>query len=322
MAAVRRLRLRAGVSPRSAAASETSVPERRPGSRKARPRPTFVLGTGAQKAGTTWLSNYLNSSPHYDSGYRKEYHLFDALDLPSEAWITRRMVTRATTALEAIRNGEQADPRALHTAAMYADPELYFDYFAGLAQRRGPVRATGDLTPDYAMLSAERMRDIAARFDRRGLRTVAVFLMRDPVERIYSHIRMKTHRKPERFPEGSDAELLHRHGDNPYWLRTQYHQTLDALQAAFTPEQVHIGLFENLFHDDSQSRAVASLVRLPFREPRLDTPRNSSPRADDGLPEDVARLVAEHYADTYRGVAERMPQLDIARWWPHARHVL
>ena len=38
----------------------------------------FILGLGAQKAGTSWLYNYFNSRDDFFSGFMKEYHIFDA----------------------------------------------------------------------------------------------------------------------------------------------------------------------------------------------------------------------------------------------------
>ena len=56
------------------------------GAATTRRQPTFVLGVGAQRGGTTWLSRFLNHSPQFERGYRKEYHVFDALDLAREDW--------------------------------------------------------------------------------------------------------------------------------------------------------------------------------------------------------------------------------------------
>lgn len=288
----------------------------------ASPRRTFVLGTGAQKAGTTWLSRYLDSSPEYDSGYRKEYHVFDSIDLPSEAWMRARVVRLARESVEAVEQGRQADAEVLHRLAMVADPAFYYDYFAGLTQRGDGVHATGDITPDYAMLSAERMTDIRDELAARGVHTVAVFLMRDPVERIWSHIRMKAHRRPAQFDTTLDQVLVREHAEHAYACRTRYEQTLDTLGRVFAPEDVHVGLYETLFADQQQARTIARLVGIDPPRPRLGQKRNASPRPDGGLPEEVTRPVAEHFAETYREVARRRPDLDVARWWPHSRHVL
>ncbi len=59
---------------------------------KDKPGPkTFLLGVGAQKAGTTWLHRYLADSQQVVRGYRKEYHVFDSSDLADEPWRERNL---------------------------------------------------------------------------------------------------------------------------------------------------------------------------------------------------------------------------------------
>jgi hypothetical protein len=285
-------------------------------------RPTFVLGVGAQKAGTTWLANHLKSSPEFENGFRKEYHVFDALDLATEDWMRRRITRLARESVEAFAQHEQADARVLHRLAMVVDLNLYYEYFASLVRRPDAVRATGDLTPDYAMLSADRMASIRQAFRRRGLRTAAVFLMRDPVDRVWSQIRMKAHRHPQWYDRSPEDELLAEHADPRYVRRTRYEETLAALDATFAADDVHVGLYETLFADATQAHAICRTVGITPHDPDLDEARNASPRAVDVLPEHVARPVAEFYADTYRAVARLRPDLDVERHWPHARWVL
>jgi hypothetical protein len=112
---------------------------------------TFALGLGCQKGGTSWLHDYLAASPQCDPGFRKEYHVFDGLDLASEAWMRRRVVTRATKAVDALDRGVAADADALRQASFYADPETYFDYFTSprrtpCCPRRGSV-SSGRASP-------------------------------------------------------------------------------------------------------------------------------------------------------------------------------
>ena len=44
-----------------------------------RSQKTFVLGVGAQKAGTSWLHHQLASRADTDFGFLKEYHVFDVI---------------------------------------------------------------------------------------------------------------------------------------------------------------------------------------------------------------------------------------------------
>jgi hypothetical protein len=283
---------------------------------------TFVLGVGAQKAGTTWLYAYLRQSPEFRHGFRKEYHVFDSLDVPSEQWMRDRILRMADDELQKARKGEPADAEQLHRAAMYADPKFYYDYFAGLLATSPRARAVGDVTPDYAFIPRERYADIKEQFRRRRVRTVAVFLMRDPVDRIYSHIRMRKGRQPDRFPEPAEELLARTHTGENYQLRTRYHQTIENVDAVFGPDEVHYGFYEELFSVD-EVRRITDLVGIPFHAPDFDERRNASKaERKDELPESLVAEVAQNLADTYRGVAARFPDKDLTEIWPSARHVL
>ena len=71
---------------------------------------TFLLGVGAMKAGTTWLHDYLAASPQCEPGVRKEYHVFDSLDLEHEPYLLGRVVEKARGSLEHVAHGRPTDP--------------------------------------------------------------------------------------------------------------------------------------------------------------------------------------------------------------------
>lgn len=280
---------------------------------------TFVLGMGAQKAGTTWLSDYLRSSDEFERGYRKEYHVLDTVDLPEAGRrMRRRNLRMARGSLDAFEAGRPADADVLHRMAMCADLTYYYDYFVGLL-RRPKIRATGDLTPEHALLSPSRLASVRDEFAARGVHTVAVFLMRDPVERIWSHIRMRADRTPEVFDHPLETEMLENHHAANYSATSRYETTLDALDAAFDPRHVHLGLYEDLFHSGDQARSICDLLAIEAPEPRLGQRRNAASQPSHGLSVETRRTVAQHFASTYSAVSQRCPELDIERWWPHAQ---
>ena len=96
---------------------------------------TFLLGVGAMKAGTTWLHDYLAASPQCQPGVRKEYHVFDSLDLAKEPYLLHRVVAKAHASLDEVAQARPTDPTYLVQAAMIADEELYYDYFTALFAR-------------------------------------------------------------------------------------------------------------------------------------------------------------------------------------------
>lgn len=284
------------------------------------PRPTFLLGVGAQKGGTTWLHDHLAASPQCVAGYRKEYHVFDALDLASERWMHDRITLRARREGRRAVDGEPVDAHGLHRAAMLYDPELYVDYFLGLLSRDPAYRLTLDMTPAYGLLSAQRLAWIRDQFGARGVRTVSVFLMRDPVDRIWSHLRMEQSRRPERLSQDSAVHVRELFAEPTYAVRTRYDETLRALDQAFGPDEVHVGFYEQLFTHE-QVEAVTRLVGIEGHEPQFDVRVNASPEAAEQLPLDTVRAVARYYRDVYVAVAARFPDLDLAALWPSARYL-
>ena len=217
----------------------------------------------------------MRRSPQFERGYRKEYHVFDSRDLPSEEWMRDRILGMADDELQKARRGEPADPVQLHRASMYVDPEFYFDYFAGLLRSRPRIRLTADVTPDYAMLSVDRMLNIKSSFEARRVRTVAAFLMRDPVERVWSQIRMQQGRDPNRFPAPAE-EMVARLYDEPiYDMRTRYDKTIATVDSVFAEDEVYYGFYETLFSDE-EVRKICELTGIRFRPPNFDRMANVS----------------------------------------------
>lgn len=259
---------------------------------------TFLLGVGCQKGGTAWLHRYLEESPQVDPGFRKEYHVWDALDLASGR-LARERIER------------QGGPRA----EFVRDPAAYFDYFAGLLG--GPVRLTADITPAYAELSAERLASIRDGFRARAVRPVAAFLLRDPVERVWSAARMDMQRLGDDAPEPAETRISHMYHHPMYAARTRYDETMTRLEAAFGREDVFYGFYERLFTEQTL-RPLCDFLGIDFHEPDVERQVNVSPK-DSALPEEVVRTIAQYFAPVYDAVQARFPDLELDEVWPSAR---
>jgi hypothetical protein len=278
----------------------------------------FALGLGCQKGGTSWLHAYLASSPVCDPGFRKEYHVFDGLDLSSEAWMRRRVMVRASSAVAALQAGRPAKAEALMQAAFYADPATYFDYFTSLLARPG-VSLTCDITPSYALLPASRLASIRDGFAERGVATVPIFLLRDPVERIWSMVRMNQQRRPDDFPGSTEEWVRRLYAQDDHALRTRYDLTLAALSEAFPDDEPWFAFYERLFDRD----VVADLctrLGIAFHEPDFGQVVNASPKGSP-LPDALVAEMAAHFRCVYDAVATRFPDVDLEELWPSARHL-
>ncbi len=278
---------------------------------------TFLLGVGCQKGGTTWLSNYLQSHPNTDMGIRKEYHVFDAVHLPScrkfmdaETKCGRRMLEWFWKV--------KTHPGQNTLLDFYADVESYYDYFEFLAGRESSVRLVGDITPSYAGLSAEVFASIRRSLEDRGFTVRVVFLMRDPVERIWSAAHMRS-RRVNGTMVSSVEKILNTFRHRDYTIRTRYDETIRNLEAAFSPDQVHFAFYENFITGEEVQR-LAEFLNLPYVEPDTLVRCNASPKKGH-LPDYVRRHVAEFYRPVYEFCAAKFGDEIIDRLWPGYRFV-
>jgi len=265
---------------------------------------TFLLGVGAQKAGTSWLHDQLHRRRDADFGFLKEYHVFDALEL--EHFSSFRP-----------QNPSPLQWRTWRRARMIRRPERYFSYFASRL-KPSHIRLTGDITPSYAGLSAKSFQQIRSAFTQHGVTTRAVFIMRDPVERFLSQQRMQLRKRGSLTPEQEIEHLdkasikLHKRVSP----RSDYAATLDALRAGLAESEVFIGLYETLF-TPAAHRDLCRYLGIPEQIPDLNHRINASQATTSVEPEVLQRL-GLHFAPLVAAVQERCPNLKVEQHWSTA----
>ena len=265
---------------------------------------TFVLGLGAQKAGSSWLHAQLNRRRDAEFGFLKEYHIHDALTLPGAGFSNRRQRSLIK-------------PRTWRRQRFMAQPQRYYDYFASLLRRPG-IQLTGDITPSYSALKPETLRVIQAGFAEREIPIRPIFLMRDPIERIISYQRMQL-RKQNQLNRKTEVEALRQLCiERPVrvMLRSDYGHTLMALTEVFEPNECFIDLYERLFTPASWKH-LCDVLKVPYEEPDWGQQVNVS-RTDTSIPDEILAELGDWQAPTMAAVRQTMGQLDLAQLWPLA----
>ncbi|MEQ9257807.1 MAG: sulfotransferase [Roseovarius sp.] len=276
----------------------------------------FLLGVGAQKAGTTWLHDYLNSHPETDMGFIKEYHVMDGLFIPECAMYRDKYAPD----LALMREGKAPVNKSRKIAFLH-DLDTYFDYFAELLSQP-EIRLAGDITPSYSGRSAEHLTMIREKFEQRGIRTKCIFLMRDPVDRIWSAVRMwRRERRLEdpnkNFKRSEALQVRKNYMRDETRIRSDYAETLKNVTATFGPDDLHVGLFETMFNDETVE-TITGFLGLSYKDADLGKRVNASAKVDD-IPEDLQREVARHYSTAYQAAAERFGEPLIREIWPSYR---
>lgn len=282
---------------------------------------TFLLGVGCQKGGTTWLYDYLTKVDGVALGQLKEYHIFDMTDLSIGAKKLRKLERKDKRVRAGRKESKESVTLRMH---LLADEQNYYQYFDDLLQGEGQMLAA-DITPAYAALSAERFTTIREQFAARGITVKAVFLMRDPVERVWSSVRMMLRDQAEKKPDARVLErdqeelVLERHETANQRARTNYHLTVAALEQAFAPENIFYGFYETLFREET-IRELSSFLGLPYGAPEFAQRQNESPKSE-AISAEAARHVASSYAPVYAFARERFGAEFIDRIWPSSAYV-
>lgn len=163
-----------------------------------KPRKPAVVGIGAQKAGTTWLSQILSQHPRIWTPPFKEVQFFNARYIPDHMkwlpWHFRRGKANIQKRFDA-RGETMPDPLVRYLDRITREPMFtnhwYKQVFAPAPQGRMPM----DITPEYSTLPEEGV-DFVAKFLNRSK---FIYILRHPVDRAISQLKMnltRAGRKP------------------------------------------------------------------------------------------------------------------------------
>ncbi|MCK8484821.1 sulfotransferase [Aliiroseovarius sp. S2029] len=221
---------------------------------------TFIFCLGATKAGTSWLFDYLSKHRECHLPAMKELHYFDALEHGTGDFYRKQAQAR----LEAARK----DKPTAWQKRLIADLERWLAVFDGktrddaaymryVQDGGAKARVIGDFTPAYGLLKEKSLKTMAALTDKVRF----VYLMRDPVDRIWSNIRMMAgvdgaalDAKVDGVLNGTAENILD---------RSNYRRTLNRLTRAIPREALHIEFYERLFTPAAIERLCAFLGITP-----------------------------------------------------------
>ena len=288
---------------------------------------TFLLGVGCQKGGTTWLHRYLDSHPQCNLGFQKEYHFFDSLYLEACSGIYRNRQASLAALLQEKQNGTSLDAEKLDAkilrkqrlVSFYDDPTRYAAYFDEIYAEDENTRLVGDITPSYSALNRSHFTQVRNLLEARGFTVKVIFLMRDPIERIFSANHMEIARKKRRGKETeSSAEqlFLRKYQDEKVVMRTRYENTVPNIEASFAAENVLFGFYETLFNDKSIN-TITDFLGIDFIKPNIGK-RIHAAKKKERLSATSIGLAREFYTATYEFCSDRFGREFIAEIWKHA----
>jgi Sulfotransferase family len=276
-----------------------------------------MIGIGAQKAGTSWLYHALRAHPDCHLRSIKELNYWNRMAHGGAAsyreWmgLQRRVITAETS--DAWQQERLADLAGL--SRLYSWPRSLFyrrdrAYRAYLSEGRGRRRLVGEITPEYSRSSRETF----ARMAEVGGDVRFVFILRDPVERLWSAVRMNADRRG--VAAASRQKFCHKvldqvlGGANERFAGlSDYRATLENFLASVPRERLFVGFFEELFTEQGL-RQVTDFLGIAPGNGHLRPPMHVS--APLGLKRWQRQRLAQHFRGQYEAIRAdvgRLPPL-------------
>ena len=266
---------------------------------------TFVICVGAMKCATSWVYDYLGGLPDTVVSPLKELHFFDIKFAANalgdmETLALRRLLWHGQqegNLLENLRR-RPSFQASVDAAQMLFDDNAYFAHFARLCEPE--TRCFCDVTPAYATLGPTGFKYLRAFCDAQRIRTRILFILRDPVDRLWSQLRQMTHAAPERdfvsnWQEAYDAPAI--------MARADYRGTMMDIEANFAPEDVLYLFYETLFEELSL-RKLCDFVGAPYAKGDASAVKNRTQLMAE-MPEDARAAALEILAPQYAYCRDR-----------------
>ncbi|MEM0966666.1 MAG: sulfotransferase [Verrucomicrobiota bacterium] len=208
-------------------------------------KPEFIC-IGAMKAGTSWLFRRLREHPEFSLPPVKEMHYFDrSSSYPSLNTLAETKLLSRLWMRDYIRTGAKAVFGSLKSRNVRLAKWWMLYYFHNFSDKwyiklyEMQPGITGDITPGYSILNREDVE----RIQKVAPRAKLIFLIRNPIERAWSHYR---------FTEklGGSIELDNLAGFKAFIdssrqsLRSDYLRTIDLYLEVFDSSQLILGFYD------------------------------------------------------------------------------
>ena len=191
--------------------------------------------------------------------------------------------------------------QALQDFFSIRDLESYVDY---LTRNSRGAAAFGEITPSYALLPSRAFAEMDVALP--GARYI--FIMRDPVDRLWSQVRYAAQRA--KYAERKPNRLFRKALQYPEFVgRSGYQRTITELERVIPPERILYLFFETLVAPETgpvEVRRIETALGLQPRETepdRFETPANAS-REDELTPTNEV-AAQQLFIPEYKFVNER-----------------
>lgn len=283
---------------------------------------TLLFVVGAHKSGTSWLYHYFRQHPCIFVPWEKELSYFIAeRDPPSRLRQIKAMSKKYDALVAPLLKGEEGywleDGIAMEMAHDYAALNAAYSGFGdylNIFKRLRNAQVVADVSPRYDIQGDDEfiaMRDA-------HVKTKFIFVMREPVLRVWSSILFEFQRKNQVISSDSDEQLrqVKAHAEGNFCkARTDYLSTIERMERLIPSRDRKFMFYESLFQDETM-RELCSFLGVPFQAGDYDRRRNPTRSENAGvlMHENSANYLVERYGYVYEDIKKKFGDLVPDSW--------
>ena len=206
----------------------------------------LFLSIGAMKAGTTWLYSLLDRHPDLYFTPEKEIHFLNRHYVNPHVLSDDFRLNQAKNRLKPEGTQHLGVYKGLaRWYAMYLEQPDSFQYYTRLFSLNKEKPYSCDFSNLSCHLTAKNWRDLQSQNLFEDIRVI--YILRDPIQRLWSHTKFH-HQYAGKSTDFSTWSAYDFRGflrNKFIWENATYHQHIQSLADAFTPEQYKILYFED-----------------------------------------------------------------------------
>lgn len=280
--------------------------------------PDFLC-IGAQKAGTSWLYHLLRDHPNVWLTPFKELHYFDMWQHhPSPLsffYYDRIWCARFFSTIMSRLRGRGIQPLPWETRYLFGKRTM--KWYLSLFTPRHNQKA-GEMTPAYSILNKDEICTIYRWLPKLKL----IFIMRDPIDRAWSAMRMAHNDK--RLDIRDEKEVIEQLNGIDVRHRGNYTRTLDNWSSFYPKSQIFIGFLEEIQSGpDTFLRRLCRFLDIDVWVEWENSKLHQKIRSTQAYPmsPSIARLIANQHLPMLKELHRRYGS-HTTRWLRHAKEIL
>jgi hypothetical protein len=257
--------------------------------------PDFLIA-GPQRTGTTWIFRNLIAHPHLFLPGTKEIYYFSTLGKPDHAKYQFDFLEDYLAIFdESLKERIKKSYDALRRCGVVYHPKW-----------------VGEATATYATLKEEAIADIASL----NPQIKIVLMLRDPVERTWSHAKKEIIRRLEPGQRASEDDFIRFFQQAGQVRRSAMLEVVSKWRSHLPFDQIYLGDYAFLSSDprgflDDLCRFLAAPLPRRFDSPHLRATIN--PTTKEPLPPTLLAWLNEHLSDDIKGSDRLLRDFDF-RW--------